>query len=169
MRVIDGRRYDWYNDVYYDDSSSDNVMKRHTERTLRGVSTLKVGAEFKPDKNVAVRLGYNYVSPMYQENGVRDQTLQSPGVYYASTTHYINWKDTHRITAGVGFSFDKFRLDLAYQYNMRKGNFYPFMPDYSAAYIDDETGQTVTLNNHCNAVEVKDNRHQIQCSLTYSF
>ena len=169
MRVIDGRRYDWYNDVYYDDSSSDNVMKRHTERTLRGVSTLKVGAEFKPDKNVAVRLGYNYVSPMYQEDGVRDQTLQSPGVYYASTTHYINWKDTHRITAGVGFSFDKFRLDLAYQYNMRKGNFYPFMPDYSAAYIDDVTGQTVTLNNHCNAVEVKDNRHQIQCSLTYSF
>ena len=169
MRKIDGRGYDYWSDSYYDDSSSDNVMKRHTENTLKGVSTLKLGAEFKPDKNVAIRLGYNYVSPMYQENGVRDQTLQSSGVYYASTTHYINWKDTHRITAGVGFSFDQFRLDLAYQYNMRKGNFYPFMPNYSAAYIDDETGKTVTLTNSCNPVEVKDNRHQIQCSLTYTF
>ena len=169
MRSIDGRYYDYWSDTYYDNSSSDNVMKRHTEKTLKGVSTLKLGGEFKPDKNIAIRLGYNYVSPMYQEDGVRDQTLQSPGVYYASTTHYVNWKDTHRITAGVGYSFDKFRFDLAYQYSMRKGNFYPFMPDYSASYIDDETGQTVTLNNHCNPVEVKDNRHQIQCSLTYTF
>ncbi|MBP3776363.1 MAG: hemin receptor [Prevotella sp.] len=173
MRTIDGGRYnyDYYYDdyTYYENSSSDNVMKRHTENTLKGVSTLKLGAEFKADKSLAIRIGYNYVSPMYQENGVRDQTLQSPGVYYASTTHYINWKDTHRITAGVGFSFDKFRLDLAYQYSMRKGDFYPFMKDYSAAFIDEDTNQTMTLNNHCDAVSVKDNRHQIQCSLTYSF
>lgn len=176
MRTIDGGYYDgyydydgFYHDSYYERSSSDNAMKRHTENTLKGVSTLKLGAELKPDKNFAIRLGYNYVSPMYQENGVRDQTLYSPGVYYASTTHYINWKDTHRITAGVGFSFDKLRLDLAYQYSMRKGDFYPFMRDYSAAYIDDVTGETVTLNNHCNAVEVKDNRHKLQATLTYSF
>ncbi len=177
MRTVDGRYYDWYYDTYSESSSSDNVMKRHTENTLKGVSTLKLGAEFKADKNLAIRLGYNYVSPMYQENGVRDQTLYSPGVYYASTTHYINWKDTHRITAGVGFSFDKFRLDLAYQYSMRKGDFYPFMKDYSASYeydVLDDNGSVIgtgieTLTNHCDAVSVKDNRHQIQCSLTYTF
>ncbi len=168
MRTIDGEYYDYWNDSYYTQSSSDNVMERHTENTLKGVSTLKLGAEFKPDKNIALRIGYNYVSPMYQENGVRDQTLQSPGVYYASTTHYINWKDTHRITAGVGFSFDKFRLDLAYQYSMRKGDFYPFMPNLSTSYVDDN-GQTFSLTNHCDAVSVKDNRHQIQASLVYSF
>ena len=173
MRTIDGGYYDYWNGTYYDNSSSDNVMKRHTEKTLRGVSTLKVGGEYKIDKDIAVRLGYNYVSPMYKETGVRDQTLLSPGVYYASTTHYVNWKDTHRITAGVGFSFDKFRLDLAYQYSMRKGDFYPFMPSLSAtAELYDETGATIgtiTESNSCSAVNVKDNRHQIQCSLTYSF
>lgn len=168
MRVIDGGHYDYWNDTYYDSSSSDNVMKRHTENTLKGVSTIKLGAEFKADKNLALRLGYNYVSPMYQENGVRDQTLQSPGVYYASTTHYVNWKDTHRITAGVGFSFDKFRLDLAYQYSTRKGDFYPFMPNQSTTYVDDD-GNTFALTNTCEKVSVKDNRHQIQASLVYSF
>ena len=173
MRMIDGRSYNYWDDTYYENSSSDVVMKRHTENTLKGVSTLKLGAEYRIDKNIAVRLGYNYVSPMYQESGVRDQTLQSPGVYYASTTHFVNWKDTHRITAGVGFSFDKFRLDLAYQYSMRKGDFYPFMPSLSAtAELYDEDGAmigTITESNSCSAVSVKDNHHQIQCSLTYSF
>lgn len=168
MRTIDGQYYDYYTDSYHTESSSDNVMKRHTENTLKGVSTVKLGAEFKVDKNIALRLGYNYVSPMYKENGVRDQTLQSPGVYYASTTHYINWKDTNRITAGIGFSFDKFRLDLAYQYSTRKGDFYPFMPDLSTAYVDDD-GNAFALTNTCEKVSVKDNRHQIQASLVYSF
>lgn len=172
MRFIDGGQYDYWGDVYYENSSSDRVMKRHTENTLKGVSTLKLGGEFKPDKNISLRLGYNYVSPMYKETGVRDQTLDSPGVYYASTTHYVNWKDTHRITAGVGFSFDKFRLDLAYQYSTRKGDFYPFMADYdltSAARADYDVSYTEMPANHCNPVSVKDNRHQIQCSLVYAF
>ena len=169
MRTIDGTYYDPYYDTYSSSSSTDNNMKRHTEETLKGVHTVKLGAEFKVDKNIALRLGYNYVSPMYKEDGVRDQTIYSPGVYYASTTHYINWKDTHRITAGVGFSFDKFRLDLAYQYNTRKGDFYPFMKDLAVTYVDEATGSSEVLSNHCDAVSVKDNRHQIQASLTYSF
>jgi opacity protein-like surface antigen len=169
MRTIDGGYYDWYYDSYSERSSSDNNMKQHIEKTLKGVHTFKIGGEFKVDNNIALRLGYNYVSPMYQENGVRDQTIWSPGVYYASTTHYVNWKATNRITAGVGFSFDKFRLDLAYQYSTRKGDFYPFMKNLSVDYIDEETGAVETLTNRCDAVSVKDNRHQIQASLTYTF
>jgi long-subunit fatty acid transport protein len=169
MRTIDGTYYDPYYDTYSSSSSTDNNMKRHTEETLKGVHTVKLGAEFKVDKNIALRLGYNYVSPMYKEDGVRDQTIYSPGVYYASTTHYINWKATNRITAGVGFSFDKFRLDLAYQYNTRKGDFYPFMKDLAVTYVDEATGSSEVLRNHCDAVSVKDNRHQIQASLVYTF
>lgn len=169
MRTIDGEYYDYWDYDYYTESSSDNVMNRHTEKTLKGVSTFKVGGEFKLDKNVALRLGYNYVTPMYQQDGVRDQTLQSPGVYYASTTHYINWKETNRFTAGVGFSFDQFRLDLAYQYSTRKGDFYPFMPNLSTTYVDENKNPVEILINTCDPVRVKDNRHQLQCSLTYSF
>lgn len=169
MRTIDGTYYDPYSDTYSSSSSTDNNMKRHTEETLKGVHTVKLGAEFKVDKNIALRLGYNYVSPMYKEDGVRDQTIYSPGVYYASTTHYINWKATNRITAGVGFSFDKFRLDLAYQYNTRKGDFYPFMKDLAVTYVDEASGTSEELRNHCDAVSVKDNRHQIQASLVYTF
>ena len=168
MRTITDSGYDW-DGYYYENSSSDKVMKRHTEKTLRGVSTLKLGAEYKIDQNIAVRLGYNYVSPMYRENGVRDQMLASPGTYLASTTDYTNWKDTHRITAGVGFTFDQFRLDLAYQYSMRKGDFYPYMNGAQATFIDDVTMEAVTITNDCRPVSVNDNRHQLLCSLSYTF
>ncbi len=168
MRAIKDYNYDYWTDTYSTSSSSDPVMKRLTEKTLRTVSTLKVGAEFKPEQNVAIRLGYNYVSPMYEESGVRDQTLDSPGTYMSSSTDYTNWKDTHRITAGVGFTFDKVRLDLAYQYSMRKGDFYPYMNGVEAKYYS-SYGLLEVLRNDCNAVKVKDNRHQLLCTLSYSF
>jgi len=167
MRSITGSGYTW--DGYYENSSSDQIVKRHTENTLRGVSTLKVGAEYKIDPTVSVRVGYNYVSPMYRETGVRDLTLNTPATYMASTTDYTNWKETHRLTAGVGFAFDQFRLDLAYQYSMRSGDFYPYMNRISAQYIDAFTEEVVTLSNECNPVSVKDNRHQLLCTLSYSF
>ena len=149
--------------------SSDAVMKRLTEHTLKGVSTLKVGVEYKPDPTVAIRAGYNYSSPMYKKEAVRDQTLSSAGTWMASTTDYTNWEATNRLTLGLGFTFDKLRLDLGYQYTMRSGDFYPYMNGVSATYISDETGQTMELRNDCHAVSVKDNRHQLLCSLTYSF
>ena len=162
MRSITGAGYDWYGE-YYDNSDSDPVMKEHAKRTLKGVSTIKVGAEYKIDKNIAGRVGYNYASPMYKSDGVRDQTLNSPGTYMASTTDYTNWKSTNRLMAGVGFTFDQFRIDLAYQYQMREGDFYPYMNGLSGF----DGVETVT--NLCNPVTVKDNRHQILCTLAYSF
>ena len=168
MRTISGSGYDW-DGYYYERSSTETTMKRHTERTLRGVSTLKLGAEYKVDPMISVRVGYNYVSPMYKESGVRDQTLQSSGTYMASTTDYTNWKATNRLTAGVGFSFDQFKIDLAYQYSMRSGDFYPYMNGVSAQYIDAVTDKETTLSNQASAVSVKDNRHQLLCTLSYSF
>ena len=117
------------------------------------------------DKNISVRVGYNYVSPMYKENGVRDMTLDSPGVLMASTTDYTNWKSTNRITAGVGFTFDQFRVHRAYQYQMREGDFYPYMSHFQNTNMDYPDPKS----NDCSAVTVKDNRHQLLCSLTYTF
>lgn len=167
MRAVTGSGYDW-DGYYYDNSESDREMKRLTERSLKGMSTLKLGAEYRIDPMISVRLGYNYVSPMYKTGAQRDQTLNSPGTYMASSTDFTNWKATNRITAGVGFTFDQFRIDLAYQYSMRKGDFYPYMNGLSASYYD-EAGQLETLVNQSRAVEVKDNRHQLLCTMSYSF
>jgi len=167
MRSITSTGYDW-DGYYYENSSSDREMKRSTQQMLNSVSTLKVGAELKADKMLALRVGYNYVSPMYKKGAYRDQTLNSPGVFMASTTDYTNWHDTHRLTAGVGLTFDKLRLDLAYQYSMCNGDFYPYMNNLSAQYFDAED-KLQTLTNECTPVSVKNNRHQILCTATYTF
>ena len=160
-RYKTGRSYSrWYDD-YYDNSESDDVMNRHMAETLRGVSTFKVGAELKAAPEIAVRLGYNYVSPMYQKNGFKDGSLDSDGSYYASATDFTNWEATHRITCGLGFQIDKVNLSAAYQYTTQNGNFEPFM-----SYRD---ANTAADDNIADVVKVSNKRHQVMLTATYTF
>lgn len=162
-RVNTGSGYDWYYDEYWESSSSDGAMNRHTERTLKGVSTLKLGMEVKPLDNLAIRVGYNYVSPMYDKNGYKDGTINSPGSYYSSQTDYTNWKATNRITCGLGYSHGKMSLDLAYQYSMQSGDFSPFT-NYYASEADGPA-----YDNIADAVKVDNERHQLIMTLGYRF
>ena len=148
-RIIDG--YDYYDNA---ESSTDELMKRNTEKSLKGVHTLKAGLEFKPDPALAVRFGANYISAAYDKNGVRDMTIDSPGVMYSSTTDYTNWKDTYRITCGLGYKSGGFNVDLAYQYSATNGEFHPFQP-----YAGGQAG----------ALDVSQKRHQVLLTLGYTF
>ncbi|MBO5001468.1 MAG: hemin receptor [Prevotella sp.] len=161
-RINDGGYYDWYWDDYYETSSSDKEMNRHAERTLKGVSTFKIGAEYKPISELAFRLGYNYVSAMYDEDGYKDVSLDSPGTYYTSSTDYTNWDATHRLTLGVGYTLGKFQMDAAYQYSAQKGDFSPFTNYYAADASSSD-------NNICNPKSVENNRHQLLVTLGYRF
>lgn len=160
-RSITGEYYDYWSDSYITDSESDKAMNAHTERTLKGVHTLKLGAEYKPTKDVALRIGYNYVSPMYQTGGFKDGSIESPGTYVASAADFTNWEDTHRLTLGVGYTYDKFNVSLAYQYSTTSGKFYPFM-----SYEDNDTPAD---SNIADGVKVNNNRHQLLLTLGYTF
>ena len=148
-RINDG--YDGYGN---EDSYTDEAVKRNTEESLKGVHTLKVGAEFKPVPELAVRLGYNYVSAAYDKEGYRNMMLDSPGVMYASTADYTNWKATNRLTAGLGFKAGNMNIDLAYQYSATDGDFYPFQQYDSYAV---------------GATSVSNKRHQVLLTLGYTF
>ena len=160
IRVNDGGEVDYWGN-YYETSSRDEAMKQNIKNSLKGVHTVKLGMEFKPEKNFAVHLGYNYQSAMYNKNGFKDGSLESYGTYYASTTDYTNWKDTHRFTAGVGYNYGKFSFDLAYQYSQTNGDFYPFM-----SYVDDSEPK---FDNVCDAVKVSNKRNQLLFTVGYKF
>ena len=93
---------------------------------------------------------------MYNKNAVKDGWLDSYGVSYASSTDYTNWKDTYRITAGIGYRIDKFSIDLAYQYSQTNGTFRPF-------------SDVLDATNTADAVDVSNKRHQMLLSLGYTF
>lgn len=160
IRVNDGSEVDYWGGVTTV-SHSDGVMKQNIKKSLKGVHTIKLGVEFKPEKNFAVRLGYNYLSSMYSDKGVKDGYLNSYGTYYSSTTDYTNWKSTNRITAGVGYNYRNWNIDLAYQYSQTDGDFHPFMK-----YVDSENN---AYNNVCDAVKVSNKRNQLLLTLGYRF
>ena len=161
-RIDNGDYYDPVYDVYYDDSSSDDAMNDNTKDVLKGVHTLKFGVEYRPIKALSLRLGYNYVSPKFEKNEFRDQTISSPGTAYATSTDYTNWKCTNRVTAGIGYSFDKFFMDLAYQYSQTNGDFYPFQnyPMNVASTSD---------SNYVSPSSVNFKRHQMLFTIGYKF
>ena len=154
-RIIEG--YDYYDNA---ETSKDYNMKYNTEKSLKGVSTFKVGAEYKPVPDVSLRLGYNYVSSGYKMDGVRDMTVDSPGVMYASTTDYVNWKDTQRLTCGVGFKVGRMNIDLAYQLSTTDGEFHPFQ-DYSSL--------TSSAAHATGVTKVTNKRNQALLTLGYTF
>ena len=150
----------WYG-TYYEQSESDRQMNHHTHLTLKGVSTLKLGAEYRPVPEYAVRVGYNYVSPMYKQGSFKDGSLDSAGSYYSSATDFTNWKATNRFTCGMGYTTGNWNFDVAYQFNTTKGNFMPFM-----TYVDNDFASE---DNMCDEVEVKNERHQLLFTVGYKF
>ena len=175
-RYEDLALYDPYYGDVYKDSSNDKVMNRHTDNTLKGVATVKLGAEYKPIPNLALRAGYNYVSPKYKSSGEKatyeysqDYRDNDPiGIYYTSTTDFTNWKGTNRVTFGIGYQIDRWNIDLAYQYSAQKGDFRPF----GTYYETDAQGNWIAdspQNNIPSVTSVKNNRSQLLMTLSYHF
>ena len=166
-RVNDGGYYDYYYGQYYESSIPDKNMNAHTKEVLKGVSTLKLGVEYKPVSNVALRAGYNYVSAMYVNDAQKDPGLASLGTSYSSTTDYTNWGEINRFTLGVGYQVKKFNIDLAYQYSAQKGSFAPFSNVKDITYTSGTT--TITESNIASITDVKNNRSQLLLTLGYRF
>ena len=166
-RVNNGGYYDYYYDQYYESSIPDKNMNAHTKEVLKGVSTLKLGVEYKPVSNVALRAGYNYVSAMYVNDAQKDPGLASLGTAYSSTTDYTNWGEINRFTLGVGYQVKKFNIDLAYQYSAQKGSFAPFSNVKDITYTSGTT--TITESNIASITDVKNNRSQLLLTLGYRF
>ena len=161
-RIKDGGTYDWYYGTYYESSHNDRAMNNHTEDALKGQHTLKLGAEARITDHFSLRAGYNYLSALYKDAAVKDGSLNSPGTYYASSTSFVNWKDTNRFTFGLGWNVWRFNIDLAYQYSQQNGTFYPFM-DYhegSAPSVED---------NIANPTQVNNKQHQLLLTMGYKF
>ena len=144
--------YDYYGN---ERSYADAMMESNTENSLKAVHLLKAGLEFKPDTDLALRIGYNYVSSAYEKNGKRDMLLDSPGVAYSSTTDYVNWDDTHRFTCGMGYRLNGWNFDIAYQYSTTKGDFYPM--------------QQFDPDQNVGATKVDFKRHQVLMTIGYTF
>lgn len=132
-----------------------SAINKYAKYALNGQHTIKAGVEFKPIPSVSLRLGYNWVSSPFNKNAYRQLAIDDP----ETETAFTNWKATNRLTCGVGFRFKGGYFDLAYQYQIQKGDFYAF----GDQYVDDDYAEVIKPTS------VNNNRSQVMCTLGFKF
>ena len=99
----------WYNGIrvknqpYLPYGMDEHDFKQDFKTYFKGSDNLRIGVELRPVPQIALRAGYGYIGSMLKEENT---ILSQPA---AETTNYY--------TAGLGFTFGKCYLDLAYCYS----------------------------------------------------
>lgn len=107
---------------------------------MKGVHTLRLGAEFKPTSSFALRAGYNYSSAAFKEDAIKALPTNSIN----TDTDFANSQAMNTFTLGIGYRFSSFYADLAYKYDTYKSDFYPFYNDINGIVTPQATKVTNT-------------------------
>lgn len=107
---------------------------------MKGVSTLRLGAEYKPIPAFSLRAGYNYSTAAYKEDAIK--ALPSNSIN--TDTDFANSKSMNTFTLGIGYRFSSFYADLAYKFDTYKSDFYPFYNDINGLVTPPTTEVTNT-------------------------
>ncbi|MCD8309803.1 MAG: TonB-dependent receptor [Prevotellaceae bacterium] len=157
-----GAEYEYQNYAkmkFMDDEGYSDTFRYENSTTdmLKGVSTLRLGAEYKPTPQIAFRAGYNRTSAKFHNDAYKDLPYNS----IQTDTDFANVKGLNNYTLGIGFRGQVFYADVAYKYTTYKEDFYPFIDVYQEgnAWIVDSPQVT----------HVKNDRHQLLLTVGVHF
>ena len=108
-----------YSDTFEYENSTTPMMK--------GVSTIRLGAEYKVIPQFALRAGYNYTTAIFNSDAYKDLPYNS----IQTDTDFANTKALSNYTLGIGYRGSMFYADLAYKFSSYKEDFYPFVNMYT--------------------------------------
>ncbi len=89
---------------------------------LKGVHTVRVGAEYKVVPQFAFRVGYNYSSGIFENYSYKSLPINS----IQTDTDFANSESKNDFTVGIGYRGALVYADLTYKYTSCKADFYPF-------------------------------------------
>lgn len=92
----------------------------------KATNTFRVGVEFKPVSAFSIRAGYCHVS-----SPVKKDIMDNRQIVYTAGTNpsYRLDNETNYITAGLGYRYQRFYVDLAYVYKHMSSDFHAYTPD----------------------------------------
>ena len=128
-----------------------------TTPMMKGVSTIRLGAECKVIPQFALRAGYNYTSAIFNNDAYKDVPYNS----IQTDTDFANTKALSNYTLGIGYRGSMFYADLAYKFSSYKEDFHPFIN----AYMD---GDQLVIGSP-EATKVKNTRSQVLLTLGLRF
>mgnify|MGYP000830611455 FL=1 len=129
---------------------------------MKGVSTIRLGAEYKVIPQFALRAGYNYSTAIFNSDAYKDLPINS----IQTDTDFANTKALSNYTLGIGYRGSMFYADLAYKFSSYKEDFYPFVEMDHVI----ENGITYrTLGALPDVTKVKNTRSQVLLTLGVRF
>lgn len=140
----------------YDDGVKMEDETSQIKTGLKGVHTLRVGAEFKLAPEFSFRVGYNYMTAAMYDDTFKRIALNS----ISTSTEFSNLKATNNYTVGLGYKGSVFYADLAYQFHTYKEDFYPFYNEVGDHF------ETILVPN---ATKVTNKRSQVLLTVGLRF
>lgn len=123
---------------YFDPQNSD------VKTYYKAQNTLRVGAEFRVTSGFSLRAGYSYVSSPVEKKA-KDGEVP---VYTAGTRcSYAFDNITNYITAGFGYRYRGFSIDMAYVFKHRSSEFHAYPSDIAASSLPSPTAKITSDNN----------------------
>lgn len=136
---------------------------------LKGIHTLRLGAEWKPVSAFALRAGYNFSTAAFKDDAVK----ALPDNSINTDTDFANSKSTNTFTLGIGYRWKMLYADLAYKFQTYKSNFSPFYNDISTDasrdYIVDPAGNAEVWQVTPPPTKVTNTRSQVLLTLGVRF
>ena len=150
-------------ELRYDDGFEMGQENDWIEEDLKGVHTVRVGAEVKLIPEFSLRAGYNYSSASFEESAYK--------WLYPNTTRtdaeYENMMARNTFTLGMGFRTGQLYVDAAFQYTHQKSEFYPF--DSMFSYEDAGVAYPTTADGLLPATKMETERTQVFLTVGYRF
>ena len=126
---------DWYNAMRLKDSPYGALYKGYIKDTFKGSNTLRVGAEWRFIKQMALRMGY----------GLWSGALRDKNAIYSSPVTY----HTEYMSTGLGVALSKhFTIDATYQYCSSKTTPYKSFYGYDSSVDFASPTVNTTINKH---------------------
>lgn len=149
-------------ELRYDDGFEMGEENEWIDEDLKGVHTLRVGAEVKLIPEFSLRAGYNYSSAAFEESAYK--------WLYPNTTRtdaeYENMMARNTFTLGMGFRTGQLYVDAAFQYTHQKSEFYPFDSQFS---YDDASVEYPSADGLLPATKLDNERTQMLLTVGYRF
>ena len=128
-------------DFTYAEGGAMDFLNDEAGYRLKGVHTLRLGAELKPVPAFSLRAGYNFTTSAYKGDAYKALALNS----LTTDTDFANLKSAHTVTLGLGYHTGSFYADLAYKLDTYKSDFYPFMSEGIQPMKETDTRSKVLL------------------------
>lgn len=145
-----GAEYEFMNyasaKLKYSDGYDMEEQNSYAKDDLKGVHTVRVGAEARILPSLSVRAGYNFSSSVFKESAYKALGASD----MRTDTEYFNDFGRNTVTVGLGYRGNRFYADLAYKYDMYKSDFYAFSDtSLTATKVDNKRHQLLmTLGVH---------------------